>query len=63
MAACKGSLQERKKIYWPAAFFANRDLSRFEALVRKRESLLKSIYERRKGEGRSFSREKMRLLS
>ncbi len=29
----------------------NRDLSRFEALVSKRESLLKSIYERRKGEG------------
>jgi hypothetical protein len=30
---------------------SDRDLSRFEALVRKRESLLKSIYERRKGEG------------
>jgi hypothetical protein len=27
------------------------DFSRFEALVRKRESLLKLIYERRKGEG------------
>jgi len=27
------------------------DFSRFEALVRKRESLLKFIYERRKGEG------------
>jgi hypothetical protein len=27
------------------------DFSRFEALVRKRETLLKFIYERRKGEG------------
>jgi len=27
------------------------DFSRIEALVRKRESLLKFIYERRKGEG------------
>jgi len=31
--------------------FTEMDLSRFEALVRKRESLLKSIYERRKGAG------------
>jgi hypothetical protein len=35
---CKGSLQRSRT-----------DFSRFEALVRKREALLKSIYERRKG--------------
>jgi len=40
-----------------------RDLSRFEALVRKRESLLKSIYERRKGEGWLFSRRKLCFFS
>jgi len=48
--ACKGNLQGNKKFYfrWPAG---ETDFSRFEALVRKRESLLKFIYERRKGEG------------
>jgi hypothetical protein len=43
--------------------FVERDLSRFEALVRKRESLLKSIYERRKGEGWLLPWGKLCLLS
>jgi len=47
-----------KEIYIPKRNFTccrerapQTDFSRFEALVRKRESLLKFIYERRKGEG------------
>jgi hypothetical protein len=47
----KMSLQGGKKFYGVPIPLPERDLSRFEALVRKRESLLKSIYERRKGEG------------
>jgi hypothetical protein len=57
------SLQGGKKFYGLPMPFRERDLSRFEALVRKRESLLKSIYERRKGEGWRLPRGKPCLLS
>jgi len=48
--ACKGNLRGNKEFYVRCPTDET-DFSRFEALVRKRESLLKFIYERRKGEG------------
>jgi len=46
-----------------SGFVLQTDFSRFEALVRKREYLLKFIYERRKGEGFSALGRKCRPFS
>jgi len=50
----KGSLQDERNFTFGGNCRPQTDSSGVEALVRKRESLLEFIYERRKGEGFSF---------
>jgi hypothetical protein len=54
LARRKGCLQDESKFTFCRRRSMWTDFSRFKALVRKRESLLKFIYERRKGEGYFF---------